>query len=53
MQWGKDHPDDFAALVLINTSAADVSLPWKRMRLNVLPHVLRALVSAHERAIAA
>ena len=45
MQWCKDHPEDFAAVVLINTSAADVSAPWRRIRLNVIPHVLLALAS--------
>lgn len=48
MHWCAAHPDDFAAVVLINTSAADVSVPWRRMRLAVVPHVLRALVSRDE-----
>src|SRR5262249_53999057 len=45
MQWCADHPDDFARLVLVNTSAADLSVPWRRMRLRVVPQVLLALAS--------
>jgi pimeloyl-ACP methyl ester carboxylesterase len=48
MHWCATWPGDFAAVVLINTSAADVSVPWRRMRLAVLPHVVRALVSRDE-----
>ena len=43
MQWCADHPDDFAALVLVNTSAADLSVPWRRMSPRVVPQVLLAL----------
>jgi pimeloyl-ACP methyl ester carboxylesterase len=44
MEWCGAHPADFDALVLVNTSAANLSVPWRRMRLRVLPQVLRALV---------
>jgi pimeloyl-ACP methyl ester carboxylesterase len=50
MHWCATWQDDFAAVVLINTSAADVSVPWRRMRLAVVPQVLRALVSSDEEA---
>lgn len=43
MHWCAAHPEDFAAVALINTSAADLSAPWRRMRLGVVPQVLRAL----------
>jgi pimeloyl-ACP methyl ester carboxylesterase len=45
MRWCADHPGDLAAVVLINTSSADLSVPWRRMRLAVVPQVLRALLS--------
>lgn len=44
MQWVADHPEDFAQVVLANTSAADLSVPWRRMHPSVLPQLLRALV---------
>ena len=37
MDWCGRHPDDFDALVLVNTSAANLSVPWRRMNLRVLP----------------
>ncbi|MSP62398.1 MAG: alpha/beta hydrolase [Myxococcales bacterium] len=55
MQWCTDHPSDFAGVVLINTSAADLSAPWRRMDLRVARGVLAALVTrdpvARERRI--
>lgn len=45
MQWVADHPEDFERVVLINTSAANLSVPWRRLRLGVVPGILRALVS--------
>lgn len=47
-QWAASHPDDFAHVVLINTSAANHSLPWERMSLTVLRDVLRAVATAHD-----
>lgn len=44
MQWVADHPEDFARLVLVNTSAADLSAPWRRLHPSVAPQLLRALV---------
>lgn len=44
MDWTGTHPEDFERVVLINTSAANLSVPWKRMDLRVLPHVAQALV---------
>ena len=43
MQWCFAHPDDFAAVVLVNTSAANLSAPWRRLSLRVVPSVLLAL----------
>jgi pimeloyl-ACP methyl ester carboxylesterase len=43
LRWAGEYPGDFERAVVINTSAADLSPPWKRMRLGVLPGVTRAL----------
>ena len=45
MQWCADHPDDFARVILCNTSAANLSSPLRRMNARVLPSVFRALMS--------
>ena len=45
MQWCADHPSDFAGVVLCNTSAANLSRPWKRLDARVYPSVLRALTT--------
>ncbi len=45
MQWCAAHPEDFGAVVLVNTSAGNLSPPWQRMRWTAVPQVLRALVS--------
>lgn len=42
MQWAADHPDDFRRVVLVNTSASDLSRPWERMSLPVLSQVVAA-----------
>jgi pimeloyl-ACP methyl ester carboxylesterase len=47
-QWAASHPDDFAHVVLVNTSAADHSLPWERMSLSVLRDLVRAVATAHD-----
>ncbi len=48
MDWTSRHPDDFASVVLVNTSAANLAAPWRRMRLAVLPDIFRALISGDE-----
>ena len=48
MDWAGRHAADFASLVLVNTSAANLTAPWRRMRLAVLPDIMRALVSRNE-----
>lgn len=48
MQWVASHPEDFERVVLINTSASNLSVPWRRMRLAVLPKVLRSLLGGDE-----
>ena len=45
MEWLGRHPGDFARAVLMNTSAANLSAPWRRMDLRVLPGVVRTLLS--------
>jgi hypothetical protein len=45
MQWCAEHPDDFARAVLINTSAANLSVPWRRLDVRVLPDMVRAMTS--------
>ncbi len=46
LQWLADFPGDFERAVVINTSAGDLSPPWRRMRLGVLPGITRALRSS-------
>ena len=43
LQWAHDFPSDFEGAVVIDTSAGDLSPPWHRMDLSVLPNVARAL----------
>ena len=42
MDWAARYPDDFAVVVLGNTSAGGVSPPWHRMRPRALAHLVRA-----------
>lgn len=44
--WADAHPDDFVGVVLVNTSAANLSVPWERMQPGVLLRVLRAMAHA-------
>lgn len=41
MRWGADHPDDFARVVLANTSASDVGRLWDRLSPSALATMLR------------
>ncbi len=43
-EWAGLHPTDFARVVLINTSAANLSVPWKRLDYRQLPGVVSALL---------
>jgi alpha-beta hydrolase superfamily lysophospholipase len=45
MHWCATSPEDFAGVALCNSSAANLSRPWKRMDLRVVPTVVRALFS--------
>jgi pimeloyl-ACP methyl ester carboxylesterase/alpha-ketoglutarate-dependent taurine dioxygenase len=45
MAWCAAHPGDFARLVLVSTSAGDLSRPWKRFDPRVLPGGVRALAA--------
>jgi len=47
-QWAASFPRDFQRVVLVNTSAADLSLPWERMSLSVLRDILRAVGTARD-----
>lgn len=44
MQWCADHPDDFKRLVLVNSSARNLSAPHRRMGLSALPRLAMTLV---------
>jgi pimeloyl-ACP methyl ester carboxylesterase len=44
MAWCAAHPGDFARLVLAGTSAGDLSPPWRRFDLRIVPDALRALM---------
>jgi alpha-beta hydrolase superfamily lysophospholipase len=46
MQWMTDFPGDFQRAVVIVSSAANVSPPWKRLMPATMPGFLRALVSS-------
>ena len=48
MSWCAAWPEDFSRLVLLNTSAGDLSPPWQRLDVRLLPKVLRTLFSADE-----
>jgi len=50
MQWCGDHPRDFEGVVLGNTSAGDVGMPWERMKPGALGMVLRALLPLDPRS---
>jgi pimeloyl-ACP methyl ester carboxylesterase len=43
LQWVADFPHDFSRAIVVNTSAGDLSPPWHRMDLSVLPDIVRAL----------
>lgn len=49
LDWAARYPQDFERVVVINTSAAEVGLPWERFRLAQIPRVLRSLASPKER----
>ncbi|OGQ13230.1 MAG: hypothetical protein A2138_11485 [Deltaproteobacteria bacterium RBG_16_71_12] len=56
LTWATRHPDDFARVVVVNTSSADLSPPWQRFSPAValrLPRLLAAAPLARERAILA
>ncbi len=42
MAWCAEHPEDFARLVLAGSSAGDLSPPWRRFDLRVVPTALRS-----------
>lgn len=42
LEWMARHPQDFRAGVIVNSSLADLSPPWQRMRLAAWPRVLVA-----------
>lgn len=44
MQWCADHPKDFERIVLVNSSARNLSAPHRRMGLRALPRLAMTLV---------
>lgn len=50
MEWGALFPDDFKRLVVVNTSAGNLSRPWERMQWAVLPNVVRSLIDSNDEA---
>lgn len=44
MRWCERHPDDFARLVLVNSSAMNTSPPHRRMSLTLVPDILEILM---------
>lgn len=56
LRWAARFPEDFARVVVVNTSSADLSPPWERFSLGVfarLPTLLAAAPLERERAILA
>lgn len=57
LRWVATHPEDFTAVVVINSSAGDLSPPWHRMVPAAVGQVMRALVErdpvARERRVLA
>ena len=54
LSWAALHPEDFARVVVVNTSSADLSPPWQRFSMGVAARLPRLLLSsslARERAI--
>jgi pimeloyl-ACP methyl ester carboxylesterase/alpha-ketoglutarate-dependent taurine dioxygenase len=47
--WCAAHPDDFARIVLAGASAANLSRPWRRFDLRIVPTALTAM--AHRDAV--
>jgi len=43
MEWSGLYPDDFKALVLINSSARNLSYPWERMNWKIIPALLKSV----------
>ncbi len=43
MAWCAEHPEDFARLVLGGSSAGDLSRPWRRFDLRIVPAALAAM----------
>jgi pimeloyl-ACP methyl ester carboxylesterase len=48
LDWLHRHPEDFERGVLVNTSAADVGLPWERLRYERAADLYRCTVGTHE-----
>ena len=42
LEWTSRYPENFAAQVIINTSASNLSPPWKRLKPGVMPLLLKA-----------
>ena len=47
LDWMARHPEDFGHGVVVNTSAADVALPWERLRYQRARDLLRCAVGTH------
>lgn len=43
MDWSARYPSDFSRVVIANSSAADLSVPWRRLDLGKLPGIVAAL----------
>ncbi|MEI8256191.1 MAG: alpha/beta hydrolase [Deltaproteobacteria bacterium] len=43
LAWAGAYPRDFERLVVVNSSAGDLNVPWQRMRLDVFGGVLQSL----------
>ncbi len=50
LDWVARYPDDFGALVLLNTSARGLTPPWQRLRPSILPTLAQAFTTRDPRS---
>ncbi len=41
LDWVKRYPEDFQGIVIMNTSAANLSLPWNRLNWKMIPSLIK------------
>lgn len=51
MSWAEQWPEDFANVVLVNTSAGDLNPPWNRFSFKQLPNLAKAARTQDDEAL--